>query len=147
MTTAAFTSAGTTISISAGVPATIDSSGFGALTYTAIGEVVDIGEYGRAYKLVTHNPIGDRATYKKKGSFDSGKLSLKMARVPSDAGQALLITARDSDSNYAIKVVLQNGTINYFQGIVLSYTTGIGSVDTITSASVDLEITGIIVEV
>jgi len=147
MTTNSFTSAGSTVSISAGVPATIDSAGFGALTYTAIGEITSAGEFGKSFTLVTHNPLANRNTYKKKGSSNNGTMALQMARVPSDAGQVLLLAALASDNDYAFKVVLQNGTIEYFQGVVMKYTTNIGSVNQITAAAVDIEITGAIVEV
>ncbi len=46
MTTKAQTVAGTTIGISASLPATYDSTGFAALSYTTIGEVTDIGSLG-----------------------------------------------------------------------------------------------------
>ena len=143
----AFTSAGTTLQVSAALPATNDATGFTALTYTKVGEVVDLGSYGKKFNLVTHNPIDDRKTVKRKGSYNGGTLSLKMARVPANAGQAILVTASNSDEAVSFKITLQNGTINYFQGMVMSYTTDIGSVDTITSASVDVEVSEDIVEV
>ena len=40
------TSAGTTIAISAVLPATDDAAGYAALTWAAIGEVTDLGEFG-----------------------------------------------------------------------------------------------------
>ena len=39
-----------------------------AVSYTEVKEVVDIGEFGASYALVTHNPLGDRITVKRKGS-------------------------------------------------------------------------------
>jgi hypothetical protein len=143
----AFTSAGTTLSVSAALPATNNAAGFAALTYTLVGEVVDLGSYGKKYNLVTHNPIDNRKTVKRKGSYNSGALSLKMARVPTDGGQAILVTARDSDTAISAKIVLQSGTINYFQTMVMGYVTEIGGVDNITSATVDLEVTEDIIEV
>ena len=67
MTSKAITVAGTVVSISAGLPATYDSTGFTALTFTAIGEITDVGTFGKDYTLVSHNPVGDRKTYKFKG--------------------------------------------------------------------------------
>ncbi len=143
----AFTTAGTTLHVSASLPATNDSAGFGALSYTKVGEVVDLGSYGKKYNLVTHNPIDDRKTVKRKGSYNGGTLALKMARVPANAGQAILVTASGSDAAVSFKITLQNGTINYFQGMVMGYATELGSVDTITSATVDVEVTEDIIEV
>lgn len=147
MASAAFTSAGTKISIASGDPATYDESGFEALTFAEIGEVTDLGEFGREYSLVTHNPLGSRQTVKRKGSFNDGTISMTVARVPSDSGQADLQTAVDSDDNYQFKVELQDGRVLYFSAQVMSYTTNVGSVDQITSASVSIEITDEIIEV
>jgi len=144
---AAQTSAGTTIEISASNPATYNAAGFGALSYSVVGEIVDAGEYGRTYNLVTHNPLDSRKTVKKKGSYNDGTMTLQVARDPSDAGQAILVTALDSDSDHSFKVTLQDGTIQYFAAQVLSYTTGVGSADQITNATIQIELTDAIVEV
>jgi len=143
----AFTSAGTKISISATAPATYDATGFGALTYTEIGEVTELGEFGRTYNIVTFNPLGDRRTVKRKGAYNDGTIAAQMARVPSDAGQAILTAALASDDSYSMKVVLQDGTIFYFSAQIASYTTNVGSVDQITAASVNIEIDNDIIEV
>ena len=143
----AFTSAGTTLSISAAAPATYNAVGFAALTWTEIGEVSDLGEFGRQYNLVTFNTLGNRRTVKRKGSYNDGTIAAQMARAPSDAGQTILTAAVDSDASYSIKVVLQDGTIFYTTAQVMSYTTNVGNVDQITSATVNLEIDNDIVEV
>ena len=70
-----------------------------------------------------------------------------MARVPDDAGQTILTAAVNSDASQSIKIVLQDGTIFYTSAQVMSYTTNIGSVDQITSATVNLEIDNDIIEV
>ena len=41
------TSAGTTLKVSASTPATFDATGYNALTMTVVGEVSDLGEFGR----------------------------------------------------------------------------------------------------
>ena len=74
-------------------------------------------------------------------------MSLQMARVPADAGQAVLVTALNSDASYAFKVVLQDGTIFYFTAQIMSYTTNVGSVDQITAATVNVEIDNDIIEI
>jgi len=147
MASGAFTSAGTTIGVVADAPATYDSTGFEALTFALIGEVTDLGEFGREYSLVTHNPLGDRQTVKRKGSFNDGSISMTVARVPGDAGQTVLQEALDSDENYSFNVTLQDGTELYFSAQVMSYTANVGTVDQITTASVTIEITDEIIEV
>ena len=143
----AFTSAGTTIGVTSDTAASYDATGFGALSFDLIGEVTDLGEFGREYSAVTHNPLGDRRTVKRKGSYNDGTVAMTVARVPGDAGQTVLQTALDSDDNYSFNVTLQDGTELYFEAQVMSYTTNVGSVDQITTASVSLEITNDIIEV
>ncbi len=139
----AMTSAGTTLGISSGSPATFNEVGFEALApYTDIGEVTDIGgDIGRVYNLVTHNPIGSRATQKFKGSYNSGSVTLSLAMDRTDAGQILAKTARNSDADYSFCLTFQDGSITYFRGKVMSFPVNPGSVDSITAASITIEIT------
>jgi hypothetical protein len=106
-----------------------------------------MGTFGKVYTLVTHNPLATRQTIKRKGSYNNGTMALKMARVPTDAGQALLIASRDSDTAYSFVVTLQTGTKMYFQGTALSYDVVVSTVNTILSADTSLEITSDIFEV
>lgn len=147
MASKAFTSAGTKLLISASVAATYNSTGFAALTWTEIGEVSEMGEFGRQYNLVTFNTLGDRRTVKRKGSYNDGTIACQMARVPDDVGQTILTTAVNDDASYSIKIVLQDGTVFYTTAQIMSYTTNIGNVDQITSATVNLEIDNDIIEV
>lgn len=146
MASGAFTSAGTTIAIGDSSPASYDLTGFEAVAYTDIGEVSDLGEFGREYNEVTFNPLGDRRTVKRKGSYNDGSVSMTVARVPGDAGQTALTAALDSNDSVPFRVVLQDGTNLYFEAQVMSYTTNVGSVDQITTASVTLGITNDIIE-
>lgn len=143
MPTLAKGSAGTILSISASLPASEVLASYSALTYTPIGEVTDIGEYGKKFNKTEHNPIGDRGTYKIKTSYDNGALSLQMAKAISDAGQILLLAARDSDADYTMKVTYPNsGGNDYFRVKVFGYVTNIGSVTTILGAKVEVELVG-----
>ena len=146
MASGAFTSAGTTISVSESAPESYDVTGFEALSFSEVGEVSDLGEFGREYSEVTFNPLGDRRTVKRKGSFNDGNITMTLARVPSDSGQAILQDALDNDDSFHFVVELQDGTKLYFAAQVMSYTTNVGGVDQITSASVTLGITNDILE-
>lgn len=134
-------SAGTSLKVSASAPATFDATGYNALTFTTVGEVVDLGEFGREYNLITHNPIATRGTQKLKGSFNEGAVTLQLGLDTDDAGQILLKTAANSDNNYSFLVTTQNGDKYYFQAKVMSFKVGVGSVDSVTSATVSLELT------
>ena len=134
------TSAGAVISLTSGVPSTFDSTGYLALTYTTLGEAVDIGELGRVYTVVTHNPVGNRSTQKLKGSFDEGKLVRSVGLDEADAGQILAQAALLLDNLYAFKIVLQSTKILYFQGLVSGFKKQIGTVNKITTAALTVDI-------
>ena len=145
LSTSAATSAGATLS-TATAPSTLNAAGYTGAAWTVVGEVTDIGAFGKSYKLVTHNPIASRITIKRKGSYNNGTISLKMARV-SDAGQAALITASNSDVSPAFRIVFQSGALTaYFTGQVMSAMTNVGNVDTITGLDVNVEIDSDILE-
>lgn len=141
------TSAGSTISISSSQPATYDAAGFGALSYTAIAEVSNLGEFGPVSTLVTFNPLATRTTIKRKGSLDQGSIDLEMARSSSDAGQVLLAAANASDLSYSYKVVIQDGSVFMFTAQCLSFSMTVGSVDDITMMNASLEVDSAVIEV
>jgi hypothetical protein len=134
------TTAGTTLAISAGVPATFDVAGYGALTYTNIGNIEDAGEHGRVYAEITFNPIDTRGTQKFKGSFNEGNKTLSLGYDSDDAGMVLLKTGLGTDDDYAFEVTYPNGDIDYFQAKVMSLVKQATTVDTIRMATVELAI-------
>lgn len=141
------TSAGSTLALSATLPATEDAAGYNALTWTTVGEITDLGELGKEFNLVTYSPLGTRRVQKLKGSYNQGAMQMQMGRDTTDAGQTALQTARDSDAPYAFRLTLQNGTKLYFKAMTMGYKTNVGSVDQITAASATLELTSDIIEV
>ena len=137
------TVAGTKISISASIPATFNAAGYAAVTgWAQIGEITDGGSHGKTYAEVTHNPIDTRMTQKFKGSINIGTKTLNLAIDDDDAGQILVKTALDSDSDYSFKVAYQDGAIDYFQAKVMSFEKATASVDSIRTATVNLALTG-----
>lgn len=141
------TTAGSTLALSAGVPGTQDATGYNALTYTAAGEITDLGDLGKTYNTVTHSPVGNRRVQKIKGSYNNGTMTVKLGRDFTDAGQILMQAASNSDASYAFRLTLQNGKKMYFQGLVSTYMTNVGSVDQITALTITIELQTDIVEV
>lgn len=74
-------------------------------TYTEIGEVINIGEYGRTYNMITYNPLKTRATQKFKGSYNDGDPVVSLGKDINDAGQAAVIVALNKDWDYNFKVL------------------------------------------
>jgi hypothetical protein len=147
MATLAFSSVGSTVSLSVAAPATETGSGYAALTYTPIAELTDIGMVGPEKSVILHNPVSENVTYKLPGGRNNGAMDLKGARAPSDPGQAMLITAEAGTGPVSVCVELQEGTKIYFQGLVLSYKTSIGGQSQITAFESKLEVSGGIVTV
>lgn len=143
------TSAGTIVSIGTKAANPVGDS------YTEIGEVVNLPEFGKVYNLITHNPLNNRKTFKFKGSFNEGSLAMDIARDPSDAGQAAARAALDDDDAYNFEIQLNDAddvtgstpTTLYFKGKVMSYTTNVQSVDSIVGSTLTIEIDGDITEV
>lgn len=140
------TSAGTTLKVTSTAPATFDVSGYNAL-FTAspvpatVGEITDLGEFGREFALVTHNPVGTRGTQKFKGSFNEGTVSVSLGLDTDDAGQIIMKAASLSDNNFSFMVTTQSGDRYFFAAKVMSFKVGVGSVDSITTATSTLELT------
>jgi hypothetical protein len=134
------TSAGSTISITATKPATFDAAGYGALAPTIIGEITNLGDFGREYEEVKHERLSDRSTQKFKGGFDEGTMTLQLGLDESDAGQVLASAALLSDLDYYFKVVRQNGTIHYFPAKVMSFKRSLGARNQVTAGTIALSI-------
>lgn len=140
--------AGAKIFLSAGVPATLDAAGYGALSYTEIGEIINMGEIsGDSFNTASYTALGNRREQVRKGSISAGSQDIEIARSVSDAGQALLKTAAASDSQYSFKVSLIDGTVFYYRALVMSATTPIGTVDDIVQINSTISIQSAVVEV
>lgn len=150
MGSGARTTAGSTFAISTTSVASSfanDAASFGGLTYSLVGEVSDMGSFGKKYNLVSFSPIGSRNVVKRKGSANNGTMSIKMASAPLDAGQVKMLAASTNDASFAFRIITQSGSTYYFTGQVMAFVLELGSVDQIMGASTDIEIDNDIVAV
>lgn len=141
------------------MPTTFDSNittGYPALTFTTVGEVSSIGDFGPIYSTITFQNLTSRVVSKHKGSVDYGEFNVDAARDESDGGQALMDTALADDCEYAFKVDHNdepcsggsNATTEYFTGIVTrAQSTGLGGPDNVDGVSYTISITRAIVKV
>lgn len=137
------TSAGTTFSISTAAISGAFTGVIGdytGMSYIQVGELSDLGSFGKKYNLATFIPLADRKVVKRKASYNNGSLSLKLGSSVTDPGQIQMQAASTSDSSYAFKVVTQSTSTFYFTGQVMSWVLAIGSVDQIMGAECDVEI-------
>lgn len=133
---------GATLSISAGLPATYDSAGYGAttITWTAIGKIDNLGNHGVKANIAKHTPIDTAVVSKIKGSKDYGVMNLTIGSIPTDAGQVILVAASESNNHYSAKLTYPDGEIHYLDVIVASFEYKDGAVDDLSGINVDLEI-------
>lgn len=117
-------SVGTALAVSTALPAAYSIAGFGALTYTDVGEVTGLGEFGGTATMVNHVPLKDGVIAKRKGSRDYGGLSIQMGKDVADAGQLILKAGFDGAASYAahsFRITTPDQTL-YFTGMVASFT-------------------------
>ncbi len=139
------TLAGATLAVSATEPATFDAAGFGstAMTYTAIGKIEDFGQHGLTRAVQKLTPVDTGVVIKRTGSKDYGNMTLKIGRLASDGGQVILKAASESNNPYAFKLSYAGGTtpeIHYLNGVISSFVYNDGTVDTIETITVVLEL-------
>lgn len=115
----------TVYAISASLPATYDSSGYGAtsITYTTIGKVSAFTAYGSKRAVTKFNPISG-AIEKTKGSPDYGDGDLTCGDVPADAGQVIVKAAEASANHYSLKITYSDGEIHYLDVLVCGWQLG-----------------------
>lgn len=120
-------STGTLIGISAGLPTTFDdnaTTGYPSLTFTAIGEVIDIGEIGIAYNPVEHQAVASRFPTKKKGVYNHDDVAITAALDDDDAGQVIVDAALVSDNSYSFRILGTDGEARAFTGKMMSAKAG-----------------------
>ena len=143
------TNAGTTLEVSIATPATYDSAGFGALSFTNVAEIVSLGEHGGTTALVTHNPLDTRRTAKFKGSINDGSMAVGLGMDLADAGQVILedgALGSNIDVDHSFKVTYQDNSIEYFQAKIMSYTRNPGTIDQVVAANTTLELVNAVVD-
>lgn len=96
-------------------------------TYTVIGSVTDIGEFGDQAESVKYLTIDDARVRKLKGARDAGTFDLTVAREIADAGQIALRAAAALDGEFNIKIegpdkpnanVGSKPTTQYLRGLI-----------------------------
>lgn len=115
-----------------------DAAAYAALSWTEIGDVESIGDFGDEAQILTANTLQDERTWKGKGPRDAGTLVITVLDRPDDSGQVAAIAAEAAKFNYPFKIVLPNrltvaGTdqIEYLIGLVTSKRLNVGDTSNI----------------
>jgi hypothetical protein len=131
-----------------------DETDYGALSYTEIGEVESIGEFGDQASTITFTSLGDARVRKRKGVRDAGDLSVVCANDPLDAGQIAAIAAQTTENTYAFKVTLADAADGndtdstfYFRALVASSRLNVGAANEMIKRTFNLLIDSAIVEI
>lgn len=136
-------SVGTSLFVSAASPATYDTAGFAALSYTEVGEVESLGEFGGSAQITPFTPLATGIVKKRKGSINYGTASASIGRLASDAGQAILKDGFDGANKYVVhsfKVVNSDGAIAYFTGMISSFVTVTNDANNVTKVNCNIEL-------
>ncbi len=144
--------AGTNVYVSGTAPATYNEAGFeGINDWADIAELTEVGGFGATSNGITHIGLKDSRIRKLKGSYDNGQLTLNMALDEADQGQNRLQVASRLKKLYSFKIVMNEGDDGevtfYTTGNVMSFVRNIGTVDTVITATCNVDLDGDIVKV
>jgi hypothetical protein len=110
-----------------------DAAAYAALSWTEIGDVESIGDFGDDAPIITASTLQDERVFKAKGPRDAGSLAITVLDKPDDTGQIAAIAAEGTRFNYPFKVVLPNrlttggaDQIEYLIGLVSSKRLNVG---------------------
>lgn len=116
-------------------------------SYTEIGEVENLGEFGDEANTVKFTAIGDARVRNLKGARDAGVMALVCGRDPLDAGQVALDAAQNTNFAYNFKVVAADApnedysdSVFYFTALVASARNQFGSNDDVSKKMYNLAI-------
>lgn len=149
------TAAGTRISIGPRLTADLPKTSAAAitllsgLTYVAVGEVENIGDYGDETGDVTFAGLADSRTRHLKGLSDAGSVELGIGLDSGDAGQMALVVAQKDRNrfDYPFKVEYLDGSIDYFAAKVMSNKKGVGGAEDVIKRNVTIGINSEIYDV
>ena len=109
---------GATIACVASTPATVDSAGFAALTWTAtIGNIVEWSEVGDSTASIDIPKLSGRTTHVN-GAKDGGEVSFTFQYEVADAGQVILRAQSNGTTTVSFRITDPDGKIVYFHGVV-----------------------------
>ncbi len=142
------TAAGSSLALSAMLPSSFDAAGYAALTYVEIGQVEKLGSFGASFAKVEFQGLKG-AKQKFKGSADFGALQPSIALDALDAGQILLQTASDDETQklYSFRVTFPDGSARYFRGRVFGAPETADGADSMLMATPTVEICSKVVKV
>lgn len=142
-------SVGSTLSIVEGAPASYDDTGFAALTFVEVSEITEVPQFGGSAQVITHIPLKTGIIDKTVGSIDYGEMTVPMAGLWTDSGQAALkagFDGADARKVHSVEIDTELGQL-YFTAKITGVQYTPGDANSNLMNSVTLALTGKIVEV
>lgn len=135
--------AGAALMVSTTKPTAYTKAGYETVLATAtnVGEVTNIGEFGKEFALVTSTALAQRGTRKLKGSFNNGTLNPTINLDLSDAGQVIMEDLLESDDPGTFFVILPDGDGYGLEGLVMTFRPSVGEIDSVITATCTIEVT------
>ena len=135
------TASGAVVSVSVAVPASEDQTGYEALTYTVVGDVISGSALGGSQNTATYDPLSTKITQNVLGNKTMDAVTLQLAYNSGDAGQTLLknvSTVGDASYESAVtfKFELPNGEFYYAFGLVTEYKPNLAGANDLVDAAV-----------
>lgn len=118
-------------------------SAYVSLTWTEIGSVETVSEFGDDGAVISHTPLATGRTRQRKGAVNPGNITFGCADDPLDAGQIAAIAAAATTRLYPIKVVAADGadsndtdSVVYFGARILSAKVNRGSTSAVNMRNI-----------
>lgn len=108
---------GATLAVVAATPATVDASGFGALSYVSCGKIISFGQTGDTSEDIGVPYLAGRNEHVN-GIKDGGALPFAFTYDIADAGQIILRAQSNSQTTVSFRITDPDGKIEYFHGVV-----------------------------
>lgn len=131
---------------------------FASATWVEIDGWSQMGAIGDAAQTITTSLINRGRDVKQKGTRNAGSMQNVFAKINGDAGQAAVIAAEKTSSNYAFKVEFDDAATSpasptpqpskmYFVGLVTTAQQAGGAANTVQNLNVTIEVNSNLVEV
>lgn len=105
-----------------------------ALTWTEVGEIEDMGEFGDESEQITFTALSDGRTRKLKGPRDAGAMAVVVGDDMTNVGQIALEAAEASPLDHSFKIQLNDAisiggddSMHFFRGKVMSKRRNVGN--------------------
>ncbi len=141
-------SVGTIMSIAVGAPATYNTAGFAAKSFTEIGEITEIPEFGGSATVTENTPLKTGVVNKLIGSINYGTMQVPFAKVD-DAGQAAVAAGFDganARATHSFKISDPNGDAIYFTGKISANTLTFSDANSVYNGSFTVELTNALIQ-